>query len=383
MTPGNLPRVYIMKTQARGARVRAAARSGSTGCRTSGIKTPALAAACWWPPLLLGLLLGSCSSAADTCSGGSGGTMARVDAHVHVWGLEGFTEAQPSPAELIGTAERLRERLTASSFDSVLIVQPINYQFDHAPVAAVLATEPAWRGMALADPSAEPDAAVAALDSLVEQGFVGMRFNPALGSAGWMVGATGRALYARCGALGLPIGVMCMSGLLQSAGNLDELMALSPSTPLIIDHWGFFRQPPGSPTGEPDEAAWSKLLSWAAVPSVFVKVSADFRVSDNNADSPAVSTSTSTSDEAAETVSKGAAASVRRDLVPRAAQLLSIFGAERLLFGSDFPWVDGQPRGHDGAVSSAEALWREAGADDSQLASIMGGTAARLFKMDQ
>lgn len=289
----------------------------------------------------------------------------RIDGHVHIWGLEGYPEAQPSPPELVGTAEALRSKLAASGLQGALIVQPINFKFDHAPVAAALADNaaagaaaPQLRGMALADPSMDPASAVAAMDALAGQGFVGVRFNPGL-EPGWMVGPTGRALYTRCAELAWPVGIMCFSGLLQSSADIEALLAASPDTPLIIDHWGFFRQPPG-PNGTNDEAAWSKLLSWAAHPAVHVKVSADFRVSAGP--------------------QPMGGASVHTDLIPRAKELLGAFGAARLIWGSDFPWVEGQEGGHEAAVSAAEALWKEAGADEAQRADIFGGTAARLFK---
>ena len=284
-------------------------------------------------------------------------TLPRIDGHVHIWGLDGYPEAQPSPPGLVGTMEALRSKLAASGLQGALIVQPINYKFDHAPVGAALAdyaiadSVPKLRGMALADPTMEPAAAVAALEVLVGQGFTGVRFNPGL-AEGWMVGPTGRALYSHCGELSMPVGVMCFTGLLQSADDIETLLALSPATPLIIDHWGFFRQPPG-PDGTDDEAAWTKLLSWAVIPTVHVKVSADFRVS---------------------------AGAPFADLVPRAKQLLEAFGADRLLWGSDFPWVEGQEGGHAAAVAAAEELWHGAGADGPQTAAIFGGTAARLFK---
>ena len=69
-----------------------------------------------------------------------------------------------------------------------------------------------------------------------------------------------------------------------------------------------------------------------------------------------------------------------RAITPGAKQLLEAFGADRLLWGSDFPWVEGQEGGHAAALAAAEELWRGAGADGAQAAAIFGGTAARLFK---
>ena len=192
----------------------------------------------------------------SSCSSNMQQTPPRIDAHVHIWGLDGYPEAQPSPPELVGTVEALRSVLAASGLQGALIVQPINYKFDHTPVGAALEESlwrrwqkdyyaladsvPQLRGMALADPSMEPAAAVAALEALVGQGFTGVRFNPDLAGpwrgSSWMVGPTGRALYSRCGELRMPVGVMCFTGLLQSADDIETLLALSPATLAMGDY---------------------------------------------------------------------------------------------------------------------------------------------------
>ena len=294
----------------------------------------------------------------------------RIDSHMHLWGGDLEHADHPSPPELDGSYEALEAALEAAGLDVAVVVQPINYGFNHAPVAAALAAHPErLRGMALADPALGPAEAVAELQSLAAQGFRGVRFNPGLGSAGWMAGPTGLALYAKCGELGFPVGVMAFTGLLKVAADVDALLAASPSTPLIIDHWGFFVQPPvggntpwgGGAWGDADEAAWERLLAWGREhEQVHVKVSADFRVS-VRADTEAVG-------------------DMRAVLLPRARALLAAFGARRLMWGSDFPWVADEGGGHAAAAKAAEALWREAtGGDEGQMGEIFGGTAGRLF----
>ena len=112
--------------------------------------------------------------------------------------------------------------------------------------------------MALADPSDDAAEAVSALDALAEQGFVGMRFNPGLQDR-WMVGPTGKALYSRCGELGWPVGVMCFKGLLPQLSAINALLDSSPETALILDHFGFFRQP--ATGGHQGDAAPTRRLA--------------------------------------------------------------------------------------------------------------------------
>ena len=63
------------------------------------------------------------------------------------------------------------------------------------------------------------------------------------GVAATMADATGRALFARCGELGLAVGFMAFKGLAKHAAEIEALMRESPKTLTIIDHWGFPVQP--------------------------------------------------------------------------------------------------------------------------------------------
>ena len=67
---------------------------------------------------------------------------------------------------------------------------------DDGQTAALRAHPNFYRGMMLANPTLEPAAAVAELERLHGEGFVGVRFNPYLFPAG-MDSPVGRALYKR------------------------------------------------------------------------------------------------------------------------------------------------------------------------------------------
>jgi len=61
----------------------------------------------------------------------------------------------------------------------------------------------------------------------------------------------------------MPVGVMCLKGLPQHYSEIVHLLEDYPSTKLIIDHWGFFRQ-----DGKEDDVGWNQLLSLAQYPQV-------------------------------------------------------------------------------------------------------------------
>ena len=62
-------------------------------------------------------------------------------------------------------------------------------------------------------------------------------------------------------------------------------------------------------------------------------------------------------------------------------QVVDAFGSRRLLFGTDFPFVQQRPEGYDAYVNNALSSWDKASAalTPSQLDDICFRTAERLF----
>ena len=285
-----------------------------------------------------------------------------IDSHLHVWASAEeakaafpYAEGQEPPEALRNRASttELLKRMDDSGVDGALIVQPINHKFDHSYVAHALKTHPTrFKGMLLHDPSLATDEAVSRLEDLALQGFVGVRFNPYL----WpktdsdnltqmsTPGGAGLAVYQRCAQLNMPVGVMCFQGLPLHYEDILALIAASPDTVLILDHFGF--------TGLDHEGntAFSKLLQLAQYPNVMVKISALFRLKD---DSP----------------------SYTKVQTERLSPLLQAFGSDRLMFGTDFPFVLEQPESYNGMVQLTSS-WLT---DEKDKQAVMGGTAERLF----
>jgi len=231
--------------------------------------------------------------------------------------------------------------------DGALIVQPINHKFDHSYVSNAMKQYPdKFKGMLLHDPSLPSKLAVERLEELVLAGFVGVRFNPYLWPEGELMSdSCGLEVYKRCGELKVPVGVMCFKGL---GLHIDDILALidkSPDTILIMDHLGFCA------LNEDGDAAFEQLLGLAKYPNVYVKVSALFR-------------------------NTGDVDSFPYDKVKtkRFEPLLDAFGADRLMMGSDFPFVLETENAYKGAVDTVRS-WCEGSDRDA----VMGGTAERLF----
>ena len=309
-------------------------------------------------------------ASSPTRSSMSGPTCKVIDSAIHLWsdGAAPFPWANPPPTDLqtVATADAYLATARAAGVGGALIVQPANHMYDHSYVTKALKEHgDFFRGMGLANPTLPPAEAVAELEALKAAGFVGVRFNAGAFEGG-LTSEVGKALYKRAGELSLPVGVMAFKGLTSFVPSLEQLCKEYPETTLIIDHLGFFRQPAiGGQLGDKasnDEAAWQGLLGLAKYPQVYVKVSALFR---SSGEAPPFN-----------------------DLQPRVGALLKAYGSERLMWGSDYPFV--LPGGFplpEGVTSTPAALSYADAAkvtsqwelDEAALSALMGGNAARLF----
>ena len=294
-----------------------------------------------------------------------------IDSHLHIWANTAessnnkfpYAEGQEPPEQLRDKASmsELLAKMKDANVKGALIVQPINHKFDHSYVLNAMKEHPTkFKGMLLHDPSMSKDQAVSRLEDLALQGFVGVRFNPylwpkvtSINDAGESLEQltpmssteAGKAVYKRCAELNMPVGVMCFQGLGLHYNDLIALLESSPKTIMILDHFGF--------TGLDDEgdAAFEQLLELAKkYPQVVVKISALFRLKDSSPNR-------------------------KRVQVERLEPLLKALGPDRLMVGTDFPFVLEQPESYKGTVSLVKS-WLE---DDRDRQAVLGGTAERLF----
>lgn len=271
-----------------------------------------------------------------------------VDAHVHVWpDASTFAYEQGKTPPCPGAHDRLIQEMDANGVRAALIVQPINLGFDHTYVEEAIRAHPGrFVGMALANPaSASGTEDVRAL--LASGTFRGVRFNPALWPEGeGMDGAIGKAMLRACAEATPPAvaGFMCFHGLHLHLDAIRALCAYEPRTPVLIDHFGF--------TKGVDDANFESLLQLGRdFEQVSVKCSAHFRVR--------VETTDGTD-------------STRAQL----EKLLEVYGSDRLVWGSDYPFVTMEEGGYAGAVA---ILGEQLSNNPDALAKIRGENFLRLF----
>lgn len=244
-----------------------------------------------------------------------------------------------------------------ANVDGTLIVQPINHKYDHSYVIDAMKSHPnLFKGMLLHDPSLDSEYTLRRLDELILKGFVGVRFNPYLWrnddkSNKYMSKGTGLEVYKRCGECNIPVGIMCFKGIDLHYDDILDLLEKSPKTTLILDHFGFTTLSSTSSSTE----QFDLLLSLAQYENVIVKISAMFRVAGGDGNDP----------YPFDRVKKE-----RFDI------LLEKFGKERLLFGTDFPFVLNEDGQYKGAVDLVKS-WTDH--DKDTQAAVMYGNAERLF----
>ena len=263
------------------------------------------------------------------------------DSHHHIWsdGKEPFPWVVEPIDELKSTStaedylrsvkienDALRDQIEAENVNPIrpitksLIVQPLNHKFDHSYLFETLKKYPRnFLGMALAN----PDEGVDGLKRIKETGpdnLVSVRFNPTLFPSGNLESDLAGDMFSESGKLNLVVGVMCFTGITTHVSALRKWAVKYKDTKVVIDHMGFFRQPAvGAVIDTPEkshnnEDHWEALMTLADVPNVYVKISALFRLSGEPFP--------------------------HHDLrEKRVKQLVDKFGPDRLMWGSDWPYV--------------------------------------------
>ncbi|KAL8520221.1 hypothetical protein ACS0TY_010946 [Phlomoides rotata] len=278
-----------------------------------------------------------------------------IDSHLHVWSspqqaAEKYPYFPGQEPTLMGHVDFLLQSMGEAGVDGALIVQPINHKFDHSYVTSVLKQHPSkFVGCCLANPAEDGTGINQLEDLLSKDGYRAVRFNPYLWPSGEpMTNEVGKAMFAKAGELGAPVGFMCMKGLDLHLSEIEELCTEFPSTVVLLDHLGFCKPPQNFE----EEQIFSKLLNLSRFPTVYVKLSALFRVSRNPYP--------------------------YEDLTDALSKIVSSYGANRIMWGSDFPYVVPEC-GYKEAKEAVCQLIQKAELSSSETEWIMGRTVYQLF----
>ena len=226
-----------------------------------------------------------------------------VDSHVHVWKADPrfpFAAGAVVPPNLDASASSLMEKMRLNDVSRTVLIQVIHYKWDNRYLVSVLRETPGkFAGVCRVDPQnpAAPDH----LSYWTEQGCRGVRLSPAGDARGdWIRGPQMPTLWKRCVDLRVPM------TLLLPVSRLPDIVPLldkSPGLTTVIDHMA------DCPVD--DSQGFHLLRSLARYPKVYVKVTHPWSLSKLPYPYP--------------------------DVAVMIARLRDAFGAERLMWGTDWP----------------------------------------------
>ena len=226
-----------------------------------------------------------------------------IDSHVHVWKTDPAFPfaggAHPSPAD--ASAEMLLDLMHANNVLRTVCIQVIHYKWDNSYLASVLKRYPKdFHGVCRVNP--EDPAAPDQLSKLTqEQGLSGVRLSPAAGPGGdWLTGPLMPPLWKRCAQLKVPMTLLIPATRLP---QIHSLIEANPDLQVVIDHMA------DTPLDHPEQL--ELLLALAQYPHVFVKVSHMWSLSRQ--------------------------AYPYADAAAQVKKLYDVFGAKRLMAGTDWP----------------------------------------------
>ncbi len=225
-----------------------------------------------------------------------------IDSHVHVWKRDPrfpFAVGAKVP-EGDFSAERLLELMAANGVSRTVLIQVIHYKWDNSYVADVLKRYPN-KFQAVCRVNPESPTAPDDVSMLTGRGFHGVRLSPGAGAEGdWIRGPLMEPLWHRCEALKVPMTILAP---VTRMPDLLPLIDRHPELTVVIDHMA------DSPLDQPEKLGL--LLALARFPHVFVKISHAWSLSKQPYPYP--------------------------DAMAQIKRLRDAFGAERLMWGTDWP----------------------------------------------
>ena len=226
-----------------------------------------------------------------------------IDSHVHVWKTDPrypYAKDRKAPPQDF-TAEMLLSLMAANGVARTVIVQVIHYRWDNRYLADVLRQYPdKFQGICRVNPE-DPAAPEHLARLTTDEGFRGVRLSPSDKADGdWIRGSLMKPLWRQAADLKVPMTILAAPSRMP---DLIPWIEQNPELTVVIDHMA------DSPLNHPDEL--NKLLALARYPQVYVKISHMWSLSQQSYPYP--------------------------DAAQQVKQVVDAFGAQRLMWGTDWP----------------------------------------------
>ncbi len=275
-----------------------------------------------------------------------------VDAHLHVWSNnETLYPKQKQDCfiggeKIDGSVELLLKMQAKGEVDKAVLVQSGNYGYDHSYLFDCCRRYPErFASVGLLDPLSEHASQL--LTRMVrEKGLGGVRLRPLIteNDWSWLTDKSTYSLWEAAAELSVPINFLILP---KQIPALKEMVNRFPQVNVIIDHLG--RQ---YPEEAPGYSSAKSLIELAYYPNTYVKISALSAVS-----------------------SRGYPYNDTKDLVMR---IYEAFGSQRLMWGSDFPYVQLK----EGYVKSRAIVDNYTFMSDDDRSWLLGRTASSLYNFE-
>jgi predicted TIM-barrel fold metal-dependent hydrolase len=254
----------------------------------------------------------------------------KVDAHVHVF--DRVSEAFPreasrlAPAERTATAEQLLREMDTAGVDRAVLVQLSGYKPDHHRYVAQCVSQWPDRFVAVGLVDVNDADPPARLSELYEAtAIAGIRLMGTLGEVGAerVERLAAYDLFCRADRLGLNVNLYCEPG---QIANVEMLVRAFPDVSVSLDHLGicpttaFLPDRWGRPRFDDETippSTYPRVLDLARFPNVYVKVSGEYAFSKQPYP--------------------------YSDLRPMVEQIYDAYGAQRMMWCTDYPWIGEEP----------------------------------------
>jgi L-fuconolactonase len=280
--------------------------------------------------------------------------MTVVDAHQHFWdpGRVDYPWLAPSYPELdrpIGF-EELTPHMRSTGVDATVLVQSADSAEDNEAMFEIADQHPEIAGVVAWLPLDHPSDAEVMLDELRHRDrFVGVRnLVHARPDPDWVVSEAVSASLGLLEEADIPFDIV--PALPRHLEHVPVLCERHPGLTIVIDHLA--KPPVGAAGLEP----WGGLIARAArSPNVYAKVSGLYPAGD---------------ERRPWTV---------RDLRPIVEYAVELFGAERLMFASDWPVCE-IAGGYEAVVGALFAIFEDL--DEDEREALLGGTAVSVYGLE-
>jgi L-fuconolactonase len=277
-----------------------------------------------------------------------------VDAHLHVWDLAraDYDWMGPGMGDLHRTVtlDEIAPALAERGVDAVVLVQSADERGDTELLLELAHEHPIVAGIVAYAPLDDPDALAAELDLVAcDPHVLGIRNLVHERPAAWFASEPVERGLAVLAEHRMPLDVPTNG--FAALARIAEIARAHPELPIVIDHLG---KPPIGGGADARDAWRDALATCARQPNVVAKLSGLYAASGPLADWTV------------------------HDLRPIVDDALDLLGADRLLYGSDWPislLAGGDARTWDAMQQLLAPL------SPDERAAILGGTAARVYRI--